>query len=147
MDAQSLFVNSFFESASGFTTTGLSVISKLENLPQWIGGLGFVYLVMILFFPERKLSAMKSVLGGGLLRVRELLITIVAIFSAYIVILTVMVAFFSQTNDLHAISLIFSTITGGGFITASDIISPLHPERLSVLGIGMILSALLFAFH
>src|SRR5215204_5404446 len=92
-----LFVNSFFESASGFTTTGLSVISDPENLPQslnfyhsytqWVGGLSFVYLVMILFFPERKLSAMKSVLGGGLLRVRELLITIVGIFTAYTLIL------------------------------------------------------------
>lgn len=157
IDSHSLFVNSFFESASGFTTTGLSVISKPENLPQsldfyhsytqWVGGLGFVYLIMILFFPERKLSAMKSVLGGGLLRVRELLITIVVIFSAYTVILTLMIVFFSQTDDLSATSLIFSTVTSGGFIPSSDIITPMHPERLSVLGIGMILSALPFAFH
>ncbi len=54
---------------------------------QWVGGLSFIYLVMILFFPERKLSAMKSVLGGGLLRARELLITIVGIFTAYTLIL------------------------------------------------------------
>ncbi|MGI0049771.1 MAG: potassium transporter TrkG [Nitrososphaera sp.] len=157
IDAQSLFVNSFFESASGFTTTGLSVLSKPENLPQsldfyhsytqWVGGLGFVYLVMILFFPERKLSAMRSVLGGGLLRVRELLVTIVGIFSAYTIILTLAVAFLSETSNLYATSLIFSTITSGGFIPASDVITPTHPERLSVLGIGMILSALPFAFH
>lgn len=157
IDGQSLFVNSLFESASGFTTTGLSVISKPENLPQslnfyhsytqWVGGLGFVYLVMILFFPERKLSAMKSVLGGGLLRVRELLITIVVIFSAYTIILTVMVVFLSQTENLDATTLVFSTITSGGFIPASDIITPMHPERLAVLGIGMILAALPFAFH
>lgn len=152
-----LFVNSFFESASGFTTTGLSVISDLDNLPkslnfyhsytQWVGGLSFVYLVMILFFPERKLSAMKSVLGGGLLRVRELLITIVGIFTAYTLILIFMVIIFSQTDALNAISLIFSTITGGGFVPASDIISPEHPERLAILAVGMILSALPFAFH
>jgi trk system potassium uptake protein len=152
-----LFVNSLFESASGFTTTGLSVISNPENLPKsldfyrsytnWVGGLSFVYLVMILFFPERKLSAMKSVLGGGLLRVRELLITIVGIFSAYTLILIFMVIFFSQTDVLDGISLIFSTITGGGFIPASDIITPDHPERLTILAIGMIVSALPFAFH
>lgn len=157
IDGQSLFINSFFESASGFTTTGLSVISKPENLPnslnfyhsytQWVGGLGFVYLIMILFFPERKLSAMKSVLGGGLLRIRELLITIVVIFSAYTIILTAAVIFLSQTDDLHATSLVFSTITSGGFIPSSDIITPTHPERLAILGVGMILSALPFAFH
>jgi trk system potassium uptake protein TrkH len=152
-----LFVNSLFESASGFTTTGLSIISNPENLPKsldfyrsytnWVGGLSFVYLVMILFFPERKLSAMKSVFGGGLLRVRELLITIVGIFTAYTLILIFMLIIFSQTDVLDAISLIFSTITGGGFSPASDIITPDHPERLAILAVGMILSALPFAFH
>lgn len=156
-DSSSLFVNSFFESASGFTTTGLSVISMPENLPQsldfyhsytqWVGGLSFVYLVMILFFPERKLSAMKSVLGGGLLRVRELLITIVGIFTAYTLILIFMLVFFSETNDLDATALVFSTITSGGFVPSSDIITPEHPERLSILSIGMVLAALPFAFH
>src|SRR5918997_6398533 len=120
-DTSALFVNSFFESASGFTTTGLSIISSPENLPKsldfyrsytnWVGGLSFVYLVMILFFPERKLSAMKSVLGGGLLKVRELLIPIVGIFTAYTLILIFMVMIFSQTDALNAVSLIFSAIT------------------------------------
>lgn len=152
-----LFVNSFFESASGFTTGGLSIISNPETLPaslnfyhsytQWVGGLSFVYLVLILFFPERKLSAMKSVLGGGLLRVRELLITIVGIFTAYTLILISMFIFFSQTSALNAISLAFATITGGGYIPLSNIITPDHPERLAILAVGMILSALPFAFH
>ena len=153
----SLLVDSFFESVSGFTTTGLSIISAPDNLPkslnfyhsytQWVGGLSFVYLVMILFFPERKLSAMKSVLGGGLLRARELIITIVGIFTAYTLILIFVIIFFSQTDPLNAILLIFGTITGGGFVTSSDIITPTHPERLGILAVGMILSALPFAFH
>ncbi len=157
MDASSLFVNSFFESASGFTTTGLSVIVNPDDLTQsldfyhsytqWVGGLSFVYLVMILFFPERKLSAMKSVLGGGLLRVRELLITIVGIFTAFTLILIFLLIFFSETNDLEATELVFSTITSGGFIPASDIITPEHPERLTILSAGMVLAALPFAFH
>ena len=152
-----LFVNSFFESASGFTTGGLSIISDPDSLPvslnfyhsytQWVGGLSFVYLVMILFFPERKLSAMKSVLGGGLLRVRELLITIVGILTAYTLILILMFIFLGQTGTLDAISLAFATITGGGFLPLSNIITPEHPERLAILTVGMILSALPFAFH
>jgi trk system potassium uptake protein TrkH len=103
--------------------------------------------VLILFFPERKLSAMKSVLGGGLLRVRELLITIVGIFTAYTLILIFMFIFFSQTGALNAVSLAFATITGGGYIPLSNIITPDHPERLAILAAGMILSALPFAFH
>jgi trk system potassium uptake protein len=152
-----LFVNSFFESASGFTTTGLSIISDPDILPrslnfyhmytQWVGGLSFIYLVMILFFPERKLSAMKSVLGGGLLRARELLITIVGIFTAYTLLLIFMLIFFSQTSVFNSISLIFSAIAGGGFIPSLGIITPDHLERLAILAVGMILSALPFAFH
>ena len=155
--ASELFVNSFFESASGFTTGGLSIISDPGNLPkslnfyhsytQWVGGLSFVYLVLILFFPERKLSAMKSVLGGGLLRVRELLITIVGIFTAYTLILILMFIFLSQTGTLNAISLAFATITGGGYVPLSNIVNPDHPQRLAILAAGMILSALPFAFH
>jgi trk system potassium uptake protein TrkH len=90
---------------------------------------------------------MKSVLSGGLLRVRELLITIVGIFTAYTLILIFMVIFLSQTDALNAISLIFSSITGGGFIPAPDIITPDQPERLAILAVGMILSALPFPFH
>ncbi len=58
-----------------------------------------------------------------------------------------MLIFFSQTNVFNSISLIFSAIAGGGFVPASDIITPDHPERLAILAVGMILSALPFAFH
>nr|WP_158384931.1 potassium transporter TrkG [Candidatus Nitrososphaera evergladensis] len=157
MSLSSLFVNSFFESASGFTTTGLSIISNPQDLPksldfyhsytQWVGGLSFMYLVMIIFFPERKLNAMKSVLGGGMLRVKELLITIVVIFTAYTIILVLAMVFVGQTDVLNATALVFSSITGGGFLPDTDLISPLHPERMTFVAVGMILSALPFAFH
>jgi trk system potassium uptake protein TrkH len=60
ISSSDLFVNSFFESAFGFTTTGLSIIGDPDTLPrsldfyhmytQWVGGLSFIYLVMIPFF-------------------------------------------------------------------------------------------------
>lgn len=50
------FTDAFFESMSGFTTTGASVINNIEELPQsilfwrsltqWVGGLGFIVLVV-----------------------------------------------------------------------------------------------------
>lgn len=157
IDSSSLFVNSLFESASGFTTTGLSMITQPENLPQsfnfyrsytqWVGGLSFVYLVMMLFFPEEKLSAWKSVLGGGMLRFKEFIVTLVGIFSVYTIILVLLLMFMGQTDDVHAISAIFSSITGGGFAPTSDFISPAHLEALVITSAGMILSALPFAFH
>jgi trk system potassium uptake protein TrkH len=157
MDAGSLFVNSLFESASGFTTTGLSMIMQPEDLPQsfnfyrsytqWVGGLSFVYLVMMLFFPEEKLSAWKSVLGGGMLRLKEFIVTLVGIFSVYTIILVLLMIFTGQAAGLTAVTMVLGTITGGGFVPASDIVSPAHLQFLLITSAGMILSALPFAFH
>lgn len=54
--AHTSFPNAFFESMSGFTTTGLSIFPSLDNLPksilmwrcvmQWIGGLGIILFTL-----------------------------------------------------------------------------------------------------
>jgi trk system potassium uptake protein TrkH len=59
------FINAFFESASGFTTTGSSIITDVEVLPysilfwrsltHWIGGIGIIVLV-ILILPSLRVS-------------------------------------------------------------------------------------------
>jgi trk system potassium uptake protein TrkH len=52
------FTDAFFESASGFTTTGSTILKNVEALPfsilfwrsftQWIGGIGIIVLVVII---------------------------------------------------------------------------------------------------
>src|SRR5918997_5080542 len=107
----SLLVNSFFESASGFTTTGLTFITHPEDLPQsldfyrsftqWVGGLSFVYLVVTFFYPERKLIHMKGMIGGGILKLKQLLLTIGVIFTFYTVILVVLLYLFGNFNIVY----------------------------------------------
>jgi trk system potassium uptake protein len=157
IDPLSLFVNSFFESASGFTTTGLSMITQPENLPQsfvlyrsytqWVGGLSFVYLVMMLFYPERKLIHMRGMIGGGILRSKQLIITISIIFSVYTILLSTLLYFLGDINNIQDVALIFSTVTGGGFIPTSTYVVVENAQQLLVLMAGMIISALPFAFH
>jgi len=53
------FIDAFFESMSGFTTTGATIFDELEILPksilfwramtQWIGGLGIIVLFVVIF--------------------------------------------------------------------------------------------------
>ncbi len=53
------FVDSFFESVSGFTTTGATVLTQLDSLPrsvlyyrqqlQWLGGMGIIVLAVAIF--------------------------------------------------------------------------------------------------
>ena len=50
------FVNSFFEASSGFTTTGASILTHIEDLPRgilfwrsfthWVGGMGVIVLTL-----------------------------------------------------------------------------------------------------
>lgn len=57
------FVNAFFESVSGYTTTGSTILNEIETLPKgilfwrasthWIGGMG-VILFMLLILPQAK---------------------------------------------------------------------------------------------
>jgi trk system potassium uptake protein TrkH len=157
IDPLSLFVNSFFESASGFTTTGLSMIAQPENLPQsfvfyrsytqWVGGLSFIYLVMMLFYPERKLIHMRGVIGGGMLRSKQLIITISVIFSIYTALLSTLLYFLGDINNIQDVALILSTVTGGGFVSTSTYVVVENAQQLLVLMAGMIISALPFAFH
>jgi trk system potassium uptake protein TrkH len=154
----SLFVNGLFESASGFTTTGLSTIFHPEDLPAsfvfyrayilLIGGLSFVYLVMALFYPQRKLAAMKNMIeGAAILRLNQLIITITIIFTIYSVILILITYLLGGINLIYSASLIFAAITGGGFVPLSTYVVVNNVTQLIPLIVGMIISALPFAFH
>jgi trk system potassium uptake protein TrkH len=152
-----LFINSFFESASGFTTTGLSFISFPEELPksfdlyrsytQYIGGLSFVYLIVAFFYPERKLMHLRGMIGGGNLKVRQLILTIGVIFSFYATILIFFLYLSGQVDVLFSLTLIFSTVTGGGFVPTSTALDSQNNLELTTLMMGMIISALPFVFH
>ena len=62
------FIDAFFESMSGVTTTGTTVIAGLDTLPkglllwrgilQWLGGLGIV-IVALVFLPEMRVGGMQ----------------------------------------------------------------------------------------
>ena len=53
------FIDCFFESASGFSTTGSSILSEIESLPRsilfwrsfthWLGGMGVIVLIVAIF--------------------------------------------------------------------------------------------------
>ncbi|HSF51885.1 MAG TPA: potassium transporter TrkG [Nitrososphaeraceae archaeon] len=157
IDLFSLFANSFLESSSGFTTTGLSTIIHPEDLSDsfsfyrsytlWVGGLSFVYLVMALYYPETKLAGIMHLLGGGILRFKQLLSTISVIFAIYTAIIALLIFFFGHVNVLNSISLGFATLSSGGFVPTSTILNVENPFTLIVIMGGMIIAALPFAFH
>lgn len=151
------FANSFFSSAAGFTTGGISLFDKPEDLPQsftfyraftqLVGGMSFIYLVMTAFYPESKLQAMRGFITGKTLHLRELFSTIAVIFAVYIVIVAVLLYVFGERNIIDNFSLAMSTLSTGGFVPSSTILQGLvWPEYVILIG-AMILGALPFTFH
>ena len=76
------FVDALFESVSGFTTTGASILTDIESLPKgilfwrslthWIGGMGIIVLVVAVF-PYFGVSANNlSMAEGSLFSVSKL---------------------------------------------------------------------------
>ena len=74
---------------------------------------------------------------------------ITVIFTVYTVALILAIYYFDvgELDIIDSISLIFATITGGGFVPVSTFIIVDNIEQIIILMIGMILSALPFAFH
>jgi len=152
-----LFANSFFSSAAGFTTGGISLFDKPEELPQsftfyrsftqLVGGMSFIYLVMTAFYPESKLQSMRGFISGKTLHMRELFGTITIIFSVYIVIVAVLLYLFGERNIIDNFSLAMSTLSTGGFLPNSTILQHLVWQEHLILMAAMILGALPFTFH
>src|ERR671911_382269 len=156
-DYLSLFANSFLESSSGFTTTGISIIERPESLPesfvfyrsytQWVGGLSFVYLIMALYYPETRLAAMRNVMGSAMQKFKQLLSTISIIFIFYTSILTILLFFLGNIELIDSVSLSFATFATGGFTPVSDIFSSINFYQLIVIMAGMIIASLPFGFY
>lgn len=138
-----LFANSFFSSAAGFTTGGISLFDTPEDLPQsftfyrsftqLIGGMSFIYLVITAFYPESKLQAMRGFISGKTLHLRELFATITIIFVVYIIIVALLLYIFGERNLIDNFSLAMSTLATGGFLPNSTILQDMLVEEYIVL--------------
>ncbi|HET9009981.1 MAG TPA: CBS domain-containing protein, partial [Nitrosarchaeum sp.] len=151
------FVNAFFSSVSGFTTSGLTLIDEPEDLPQsftfyrsftqLVGGMSFIYLVITALYPESKIQSMRGFISGRSLHMKELFGTITIIFTIYIVIVVILFYLFGETDIVNNFSLAISGFATGGFLPVSTMIDSLGWEAQIILMGAMIFGALPFTFH
>ena len=158
-------VDAFFESMSGITTTGATVISNLSDLPesvlfyrqllQWMGGMGLLVLA-IAVMPLLGIGGgqiYKTEIPGAMNdqkltpRIKE---TAQALWLIYLV-LTVFCAlfyYFAGMNGFDAVSHSLSTVSIGGFSTHNESIGYYNNGLIEAVCIAfMLLSALSFTLH
>lgn len=152
------FTDAVFESVSGFSTTGSSVIVKPEAIPQgvllwrsmtqWIGGLGLILLVVALL---RRLS-------GGSLKLysaefsgtqqRKLHPHIAKSVSrmwfiySFITVILIVLLVLAGNGVLDSVCLALSTVSTGGFMTAQYGLTGYSELTLSILTLFMFLSGM-----
>ena len=87
----------------------------------------------MLYYPETKLAGMRHLLGGGILRFKQLLSTISIIFVVYTTIFVLLIYIFGHINILDSISLSFATLSSGGFVPTSTILNSVNSITLAII--------------
>jgi len=157
------FTNAFFESISGFTTTGSSILSDIEALPKsilfwraethWIGGMGIIVLVVAimpflninginLFYSEASSVSDEKITTKIRYAARNLWLVYVGLTILEILFLSIgKMPFFDSV--CHS----FATIATGGFSTKNDSIAGYSPYIQYIITLFMLLSGINFTLH
>ena len=141
------FSSCVFEAASGFTTTGASVLSHLEDLPpsllfwrstsQWIGGLGVVvFFVAVLSFLgagakvlfSRESSAQAAELDTA--RVQRGVMRLMMLYFGLSGACCAALMLIGGMNWFEAVNHTFTTISTGGFSTRSGSVADFHSPTI-----------------
>ena len=158
-------IDSFFESMSGITTTGATVISNIDALPesvlfyrqmlQWMGGMGLIVLA-IAVMPLLGIGGgqiYKTEIPGAMgeqrltPRIKE---TAQALWSIYLglTILCALLYYLGGMSAFDAISHAMSTVAIGGFSTHNESIGYFNSSTIEIICIVfMLLSAFSFTLH
>ncbi|MHC1588125.1 MAG: TrkH family potassium uptake protein, partial [Candidatus Syntropharchaeia archaeon] len=157
--------NAFFESMSGFTTTGSTVMIEIEkshlgilfwrSFTQWIGGMGVILLFIAIFpkfavagsqlFDKEFPGPMPDKLGPRIQATARKLWMIYVLFT---VIEFVILYFFCGMNSYYAICTSLSTMPTGGFSPLNKNIAGFaNPAVEAVVIIFMFLAGVNFSLH
>jgi len=154
-------VDAFFESVSGFTTTGSSILTDIEILPKsilfwrslthWIGGIGIIVLVIIVM-PTLQIggyhlftleSSLQEKIRPKIKSVGNRLLLIYIILTGAEVILLLA----GNMNLFESVCHAFGTVATGGFSPKNTSIASYSPYIQYVITIFMFLAGTNFVIH
>lgn len=158
------FTDAFFEIMSGFTTTGASILTDIESVPnsllflrsltQWLGGMGIITLA-IAIFPAMGVSAyqmFRSEVPGPTKEKLQPRLTQTAsvLWGVYVMLslLEVILLLASGMGLFDAVCHTFATMATGGFSTKNASIAAYHSPLIEwVIIIFMFLAGVNFLVH
>ncbi len=155
-------VDSFFESMSGWSTTGLTMIRNLEETPkdllfyrsltQWLGGLGIVFIALTIFMRKGSTAMVyySSEKGDRRIKpsVRGTVIEIWKIYAVY-TLLCMILLYVAGMGFFDALNHSFTALSTGGFSThdASMAFFQDRPLVAPVIMLFMLVGSISFFVH
>lgn len=153
-----------FESVSGFTTTGASILTEIEGLPQgllmwrsmtqWLGGMGIIVLSLAIlpFLGVGGMQLYKAEVPGPRPdklkpRIKD---TAMLLWKVYLVLSVAEVVFllFGGMSLFDSICHTFSTLSSGGFSTRNASIAAFDSTYIDIVIIAfMFMGGMNFALH
>ncbi len=161
------YIDAFFETASGFSTTGASILVDVEVLQKsslfwrsfthWIGGMGIlVFILAIMPKDENGDGSSMYVLraespgpqvGKLVSKISASTQILYTIYISMTVILTLLLVIDPKIDFFNAICLAFSTAGTGGFANLNSGIALYSPYVQYVIAIGMMLFGINFTLY
>lgn len=157
------FTNAFFETISGFTTTGATVLSDIEAVPEgilfwrslthWIGGMGIIVL-SVAILPILGIGGMQLFMAEmpGIQydklhpRITQTAKRLWFIYLGMTVVQTILLMF-GGMDLFNSLCHTFGTVATGGFSTQNDSIAGFSPYIQYVIILFMILAGTNFTLH
>lgn len=119
------FTNSYFESVSGFTTTGFSFVPNTDVLPksfliyrsmtELMGGVGIVFILLAFFHSRKSLNHLGNALGIESIgdNIKRIFLSVFLIYSIYIIVFIIIFYFLGSQDIIKTTAFVIDTITGG----------------------------------
>lgn len=157
------FVDALFESVSGFTTTGASILSDVEAMPKsclmwrsfshWVGGMGVLMFIMI-FLPlsgGQNINMMKAESTGPVVskltaKVQNTAIILYGIYFALTLIQFILLLF-GGMSWFEALNTAFATAGTGGFGVKNSSLGGYSPYIQIVVTVFMLLFSVNFSCY
>ena len=126
------FIDSFFESISGFTSTGFTVFENLRNIDQslilwrsstqWIGGLYFLFSIIFLIdiYDESFKKSLTHYISFNSSEIFKQATKIFLLYSLITLVIFIILNIFS-IRAFDSLNLAFSLISSGGFLPENDL--------------------------
>ena len=157
------FIDAVFESVSGFTTTGSSILNDIEAMPKsllfwraethWLGGMGIIVLVMA-FLPYFKIGGHQMMMAEGSFfntdKIKARTIDVAKRLWFVYFILTVIETIALKLAGMtlfDAVCHAFATIATGGFSTKNSSLIDVSPTIQYIVILFMVLSGMNFIVH